>query len=194
MGRLESAVLSHLVMRLRPERITRPVGSARGSGLPDLGRAPELLGVYPWLNTPGGEPANLAALEGRVVLLEFWTFGCGNCQRTLPFLRKMQLRYRPRLAVIGVHTPEFPFERPRRNVERAARARALSFPIGLDNDYAAWNAYANQYWPSQYLIDAAGHVRYARVGEGAYGRTERAIRALLNEADDQDQGPEPAVR
>jgi thiol-disulfide isomerase/thioredoxin len=170
-------------MRLRRERVARPAGSASGSGLPDLGVAPELFGVHPWLNTPGGEPVTVAGLHGRVVLLEFWTFACGNCQRTLPFLRKMHCRYRPGLAVIGVHTPELPFERPARNVERAAREQALSFPIGLDSDYAAWDLYANRYWPSQHLIDPAGHVRYAHVGEGAYGRTERAIRALLDEAD-----------
>jgi thiol-disulfide isomerase/thioredoxin len=176
-------------MRLRRERVTRPAWSACGSGLPDLGPAPELFGVQHWLNTAGGEPLTVAGLHGRVVLLEFWTFACGNCQRTLSFLRNMHGRYRPGLAVIGVHTPEFQFERPARNVERAARARALSFPIGLDNDYTAWNAYANRYWPSQYLIDGAGHIRYAHVGEGAYGRTERAIRALLDEA---DYGSQPA--
>jgi len=170
-------------MRLHRERGIRRAGSAAASGLPDLGPAPELLGVHPWLNTAGGKPLTLSGLHGRVVLLEFWTFGCGNCQRTLPFLRKMQTRHRPRLVVIGLHTPEFPFERPARIVERAARAQGLPFPIGLDNDYAAWNAYANRYWPTQYLIDGVGRVRYAHVGEGAYRRTETAIRALLDEAD-----------
>jgi thiol-disulfide isomerase/thioredoxin len=176
-------------MRVRRERVMRPAESASGSGPPDLGPAPELFGVHQWLNTPSGEPLTLAGLLGRVVLLEFWTFACGNCQRTLPFLRKMHGRYRPGLVVIGVHTPEFPFERRARNVERAARAQGLSFPIGLDNDYAAWDAYANRFWPSQYLIDGAGHVRYAHAGEGAYGRTERAIRALLDAA---QHGPQPA--
>jgi thiol-disulfide isomerase/thioredoxin len=181
-------------MRVRHERVMRRARSARGSGLPDLGAAPELFGVHPWLNTAGGEPLTVAGLHGHVVLLEFWTFACGNCQRTLPFLREMHVRYRPCLAVIGVHTPEFPFERPARNVERAARARGLSFPIGLDNDYAAWDTYANRYWPSQYLIDRASHVRYAHVGEGAYGRTERAIRALLRDADHGSQPAEGDVR
>ena len=175
-------------MRVCRARVMRPAGGASRSALPDLGPAPELFGVRPWMNTGGGEPLTLAGLHGRVVLLEFWTFACGNCQRTLPFLRKMHGRYRPGLAVIGIHTPEFPFERPARNVERAARARGLSFPIGLDNDYAAWDAYANRYWPSQYLIDGAGRVRYTHVGEGAYGRTETAIRALLEEA---EHGPRP---
>jgi thiol-disulfide isomerase/thioredoxin len=182
------------VTRVRRKRVIRRAGSENGSALPDLGPAPELLGVHPWLNTAGGEPLTLAELQGRVVLLEFWTFACGNCQRTLPFLRTMHVRYRPALAVIGVHTPEFPFERPARNVERAARARGLSFPIGLDNDYAAWDSYANRYWPSQYLIDGAGHVRYAHVGEGAYRATERAIRALLVEAGHESQPAEAGVR
>ena len=181
-------------MRARRDRVARRAGSASGSGLPDLGPAPELLGVHPWLNTLGGEPLTIARLSGRVVLLEFWTFACGNCQRTLPFLRKMDSRYRPGLAVIGVHTPEFSFERPARNVERAARERGLSFPIGLDNDYAAWNAYGNRYWPSQYVIDALGQVRYTHVGEGAYGRTERAILALLHEADHASRPAETGVR
>jgi thiol-disulfide isomerase/thioredoxin len=178
----------------RRKRVTRPGGSASGSGLPDLGPAPELFGVHPWLNTARGEPLTVAGLHGRILLLEFWTFACGNCQRTLPFLRKMHGRYRPGLAVIGIHTPEFPFERPARNVERAARARALTFPIGLDNDYATWDAYANRYWPSQYLIDGEGRIRYARVGEGAYGRTERAIRALLDEAGYGSRPAETGVR
>jgi thiol-disulfide isomerase/thioredoxin len=183
-------------IRLRRQRVTRPAASASASvsGLANLGPAPELLGVHPWLNTDGGEPVTLAGLDGRVVLLEFWTYGCGNCQRTIPFLRKMHGRYRPGLAVIGIHTPEFPFERRARNVERAAQARGIAFPIGLDNDYAAWDAYANRYWPSQYLIDRAGQIRYTHVGEGGYRRTERAIRALLDEADRGSRPAEPGVR
>jgi thiol-disulfide isomerase/thioredoxin len=178
------------VIRVLRGGVIRAAASASGSALPDLGPAPELFGVHPWLNTAGGEPLTVAGLQGRVVLLEFWTFACDNCQRTLPFLRTMHVRHRPGLAVIGVHTPEFPFERPARNVKRAAQARGLSFAIGLDNDYAAWDAYDNRYWPSQYLIDGAGNVRYAHVGEGAYRRTARAIRALLDEADPGSQPDE----
>jgi thiol-disulfide isomerase/thioredoxin len=174
---------------LRRERAAR--AAATTSGLPDLGPAPELLGVHRWLNTPGGEPLTVAGLSGRVALIEFWTFACGNCQRTLPFLRQMQRRYRPELAVVGIHTPELPFERPPRNVERAVRKRGLDFPVGLDNDYVAWNAYRNRYWPSLYVIDTAGHVRYTHVGEGSYRRTEAAIRALLAEADDATEQAEP---
>jgi thiol-disulfide isomerase/thioredoxin len=157
--------------------------------LPDLGAAPELRGVHPWLNTPGGAPLTLAGLSGHVVLVEFWTFACGNCQRTVPFLRRMHRRYGPELVVVGIHTPEFPFEQPVRNVERAVRDRGIAFPVGLDNDYRAWNAYSNQYWPSQYLIDPAGRIRRTHIGEGGYGRTESAIGALLGQARQANGGP-----
>jgi thiol-disulfide isomerase/thioredoxin len=152
------------------------------AGLPDLGAAPELRGVHPWLNTPGGAPLTLAGLSAHVVLIEFWTFACGNCQRTVPFLRRMQRRYGAELVVVGIHTPEFPFEQPVRNVERAVRDRGIAFPVGLDNDYQAWNAYDNQYWPSQYLVDPASRIRYTHIGEGGYGRMESAIRTLLGQA------------
>ena len=165
--------------RPRGWRLQRP---ASASGLPDLGPAPDLLGVRPWFNTPGGRPLTVAGLSGRVALIEFWTFACGNCQRTLPFLREMHRRYGPELAVVGVHTPELPFERPARNVERAVRERGLLFPVGIDNDFVAWDAYGNQYWPSQYLLDAAGRIRFTHIGEGGYCRMESAIRTLLEQA------------
>jgi hypothetical protein len=150
-----------------------------GSQLPDLGPAAELLGVFPWLNTPDAEPLTLGGLYGRVVLIEFWTFACVNGRRTLPFLRRIHHGYGAELAGIGVHTPELPFERPVRNVERAVRARAIEFPVGLDNDYVAWDAFGNQSWPSLYLVDAFGHVRFTRIGEGNYRRAEAAITELL---------------
>jgi thiol-disulfide isomerase/thioredoxin len=177
-------------MLLRPRRAGRRPGASAGTSLPLLGPAPELLGVHPWLNTPGGEPLTLAGLRGRVVLIEFWAFACGNCQRTLPFLRRMHRRYQTGLTVVGVHTPELPFERSARNVERAVRGQGLQFPIGLDNDYAAWNAYENQYWPSLYLLDRTGQLRHTQIGEGSYRRTEAAIRALLTEADEATTGGE----
>jgi len=146
-----------------------------------LGRALELVGVDPWLNTPDGEPLRLAALRDHVVLLEFWTFACVNCQRTLPFLRRMHDQYQPDLTVVGVHSPEFAFERSVQSVERAVREHRLEYPVGLDNDFVAWNAYGNRYWPTMYLIDRAGQIRYTQIGEGNYGRTETAIRTLLAE-------------
>ena len=149
--------------------------------LPVLGRAPELVGVDPWFNTPDGEQLGLATLRGRVVLLEFWTFACVNCQRTLPFLGRMHGRYQPEFTVVGVHTPEFAFEGSVQNVERAVREQGLEYPVGLDNKFVAWNAYGNRYWPTMYLIDRAGQIRCTHVGEGDYDRTETAIRALLTE-------------
>jgi thiol-disulfide isomerase/thioredoxin len=130
-----------------------------------------------------GAPLTLEELRGHPVLLEFWTFGCPNCQRTLPFLRRMHALYQPRLTVVGVHTPEHPFERRAENVELAVLDFGLEFPVGIDNDYVAWEAYGNQYWPSQYLVDRGGEVRYTHIGEGSYDRTEAAIRALLAEPD-----------
>jgi thiol-disulfide isomerase/thioredoxin len=150
--------------------------------LPVLGRAPELVGVDPWLNTPDGEPLRLAALRHRVMMLEFWTFACVNCQHTLQFLRRMNDRYQPDFTVVGVHSPEFAFERSVQNVERAVREHELEYPVGLDNDFVAWNAYGNRYWPSMYLIDRANQIRYTQIGEDDYGRTETAIRTLLAEA------------
>ena len=152
--------------------------------LPVLGRAPELVRINPWFNTPDGERLRLATLRGSVVLLEFWTFACVNCQRTLPFLRRMHGQYQPDLTVVGVHTPEFAFERSVQKVERAVREQGLEYPVGLDNDFVAWNAYGNRYWPTIYLIDRSGQIRYTQIGEGNYGRTEAAIRALLADAVD----------
>jgi thiol-disulfide isomerase/thioredoxin len=159
-----------------------PTDEGAESRLPVLGRAPELVGVDPWFNTPDGGPLRLAGLRDRVVLLEFWTFACVNCQRTLPFLRRMHDQYRsPDFTVVGVHSPEFAFERPVQNVERAVRDSGIEYPVGLDNDFVAWNAYGNRYWPTMYLIDRAGQIRYTQIGEGDYGRTEAAIRTLLAE-------------
>ncbi len=163
-----------------------PTDEEPASPLPVLRRAPELVGVDPWFNTPDGAPLRLAALRDRVVLLEFWTFACVNCQRTLPFLRRMHGRYQPELTVVGVHTPEFAFERSLQNVERAVDEQGLEYPVGVDSDFVAWNAYGNRYWPTMYLIDRAGQVRYTHVGEGSYGRTEGAVRALLAEAADRE--------
>ena len=117
------------------------------------------------------------------MLVDFWTYTCINCIRTLPYVRAWDERYRRRgLTVVGVHTPEFPFERDAGNVERAIAQNQLRYPVAQDNDYATWDAWGNQYWPAKYLIDARGRVRYAHFGEGDYDKTESAIRALLAEA------------
>ncbi len=152
------------------------------AGLPVLGTAPDFAGNGRWFNTPAGAPLRLGQLRGRVVLVDFWTYTCINCLRTLPYLRAWDARYRKRgLTIVGVHTPEFAFEREADNVESAIARNRLHYPVAQDNDYATWSAWGNQYWPAKYLIDARGRVRYSHFGEGAYEQTDAAIRALLAE-------------
>jgi cytochrome c biogenesis protein CcdA/thiol-disulfide isomerase/thioredoxin len=154
-----------------------------GSALPALGAAPDFTGNQRWFNTSGGRPLSLEQLRGKVVLVDFWTYTCINCIRTLPYLKAWDERYRDRgLVIVGVHTPEFPFERDAGNVEEAIDQNGLRYPVAQDNDYATWDAYGNQYWPAKYLIDAEGQVRYTHFGEGDYEQTESAIRRLLAEA------------
>ncbi|HEV2875294.1 MAG TPA: cytochrome c biogenesis protein DipZ [Thermoleophilaceae bacterium] len=154
-----------------------------GPGLPALGAAPEFMGNQKWFNTGGGRPLSLGELRGEVVLVDFWTYTCINCIRTLPYLKAWDERYRKRgLVIVGVHTPEFPFERDAGNVEAAIVQNGLRYPVAQDNDYATWDAYGNQFWPAKYLIDSRGQVRYTHFGEGDYEETEDAIRRLLEEA------------
>jgi cytochrome c biogenesis protein CcdA/thiol-disulfide isomerase/thioredoxin len=161
---------------------TAPVPSA-SSKLPVLGLAPDFTGNEQWFNTPGERPLTLRELRGRVVLVDFWTYTCINCIRTLPHLKAWDETYRDSgLTIVGVHTPEFPFERDAGNVADAIDQNGLRYPVAQDNDYATWNAYGNQYWPAKYLIDAQGRVRYTHFGEGEYEETEAAIRELLAEA------------
>jgi thiol-disulfide isomerase/thioredoxin len=160
-------------------------GAAGTSRLPVYGPAPAIVGTQRWFNTPGGRPVTLASLRAqhRVVLIDFWTYSCINCIRTLPQLEAWDSKYRRAgLTIIGVHTPEFPFERDASNVATAVRQDGVRYPVVQDNQQATWNAYANQYWPAEYLIDADGQVRHVKFGEGDYPKTEAAIRALLAEA------------
>ena len=160
-----------------------------GKPLPVLARAPEIRGTQRWFNTPGDRPLSLRSLRGRVVLIDFWTYSCINCIRTLPRLKAWDRRYRRAgLTIIGLHAPEFSFERDAGNVENAIGRNELRYPVAQDNDFATWTAYGNQFWPAKYLIDARGRVRYTHFGEGDYDVTERAIRSLLEEA-----GHEPAA-
>jgi cytochrome c biogenesis protein CcdA/thiol-disulfide isomerase/thioredoxin len=150
------------------------------ASLADFGPAPELRGIHEWLNRPGGRPLTLAGLRGRVVLIDFWTYSCINCLRTLPHLRAWHAAYRDDgLVIVGVHSPEFAFEHEADNVRGAVRRLGIRYPVALDNDFATWNAFGNRYWPAKYLIDRGGHVRYAHFGEGAYRTTEMLIRRLL---------------
>jgi cytochrome c biogenesis protein CcdA/thiol-disulfide isomerase/thioredoxin len=156
--------------------------AASPSPLGDYGPAPDFRGISHWLNTPGERPLEMRQLRGKVVLVDFWTYSCINCIRTFPHLRAWDRAYRSKgLVIVGVHTPEFAFEHVLGNVRDAVRRFSLRYPVALDNDYATWNAYANQYWPADYLIDRRGHVRHAHFGEGEYTQTEGLIRRLLGE-------------
>lgn len=155
-------------------------GRAAAARLPRYAKAPEFAGISHWLNTPGGRPLTLASLRGKVVLVDFWTYSCINCLRTIPHLRAWYATYHEAgLEIVGVHTPEFAFEHELSNVESAVHRLGVTWPVALDDDYATWNDYSNQYWPADYLIDEGGVIRDATFGEGGYAATERAIRELL---------------
>src|SRR5581483_15269 len=159
-----------------------PSHAALGPALADYGPAPDFQGISRWLNTPGDRPLGLANLRGKVVLVDFWTYSCVNCLRTLPYLETWYRTYaRDGFVIVGVHTPEFAFEHVLSNVQQATHELGVRYPVALDNRYATWNAYANQYWPAEYLIDRDGDIRHARFGEGDYSQTEDLIRRLLAE-------------
>ena len=144
--------------------------------------APEFKDIADWLNTPGDRPFTIAGLRGKVVLVDFWTYSCINCIRTLPHLRAWYAAYhRDGLEIVGVHTPEFAFEHVLGNVRQATRDLHVTWPVALDNKYGTWNAYSNQYWPAEYLIDRSGRIRHVHFGEGDYGGSEQEIRSLLAE-------------
>jgi cytochrome c biogenesis protein CcdA/thiol-disulfide isomerase/thioredoxin len=154
-----------------------------GLRLPVLGQAPEFVDTEKWFNTPGGTPVPLASLRGHVVLVDFWTYTCINCIRTLPYLNAWYAKYHSEgFEIVGVHTPEFPFEHSAANVAAAIAQNGIHYPVVQDNEYGTWNAYNNQYWPAEYLIDAQGRIRLEDFGEGEYATKERAIRSLLAEA------------
>jgi cytochrome c biogenesis protein CcdA/thiol-disulfide isomerase/thioredoxin len=151
------------------------------SSLHNYGQAPNFANVTHWLNTPDGSAINLDQLRGKVVLIDFWTYSCINCLRSLPHIEAWYNRYhRAGLDVIGVHTPEFDFEHEEGNVQAAVKRLGVDYPVAMDNDYGTWTAWGNNSWPAEYLIDAQGNVRYGDIGEGSYGETEAAIRALLS--------------
>jgi cytochrome c biogenesis protein CcdA/thiol-disulfide isomerase/thioredoxin len=162
-----------------------------GDQLKQCGPAPAITGITGWLNTPGGAPIDLTSLRGKVVLIDFWAYSCINCQRAIPHVVDWYNRYRDDgFVVIGVHTPEYAFERVAANVASGAAALHIDYPVALDNDYATWNSYSNLYWPAEYLIDANGTVRHTKFGEGDYEGTEKLIRQLLGDA----LGANPDVR
>ncbi len=178
-GLERSQAVDSRLSRLRPApKFKSP---AQGPKLADLGTAPDFTGTRQWFNSA---PLSLASLRGRVVLIDFWTYTCINCLRTLPYLKAWDARYRKAgLTIVGVHSPEFSFEKNASNVHDAVRSLGIRYPVVQDNDLATWSAYGNQYWPAEYLIDARGQVRHVHFGEGEYGRSEQAIRTLLAERD-----------
>ncbi|MES2972204.1 MAG: thioredoxin family protein [Pseudomonadota bacterium] len=148
--------------------------------LRDYGAAPGFTGIVQWLNSP---PLALDALRGKVVLVDFWTYSCINCLRTLPYVNRWAGTYKAQgLVVVGVHTPEFAFEHATANVQTAMKRFGVKHPVAQDNHYATWKAWSNQYWPAVYLVDAQGRIRFRNFGEGRYEETEAAIRSLLAEA------------
>jgi len=153
------------------------------TGLVDCGAAPNFTGITAWLNTPGDRPLSLRSLRGKVVLVDFWTYSCINCQRTLPQVEAWYSRYRQDgFVVVGVHTPEFAFEHVVSNVRAQAAALGVRYPVAVDDADQTWDAYDNEYWPADYLVDAAGAVRHVHFGEGDYSGTEGLIRQLLRAA------------
>jgi thiol-disulfide isomerase/thioredoxin len=155
-----------------------------------LGEAPDFTGNERWFNTPGNRPLSLKKdLRGKVVLVDFWTYTCINCLRTLPYLKALDERYRKDgLVIVGIHTPEFPFERDAGNVESAIKQNGIKYPVAQDNKYGTWDAYGNQYWPAEYFIDAKGKVRFTHFGEGGYKEKEKVVRELLAEAGRKPRG------
>jgi cytochrome c biogenesis protein CcdA/thiol-disulfide isomerase/thioredoxin len=163
--------------------------------LPALGRAPEFTDNQEWFNTPRGAPLTMAGLRGHVVLVDFWTYTCINCIRTLPFLKGLYATYhRYGLEIVGVETPEFTFEQDAGNVRQAISSDGLRYPVVQDNNYGTWNAYGNEYWPAEYLIDAHGNVRHTQFGEGDYKQSEAAVRQLLFEAGVRNLPPPMSAR
>lgn len=138
---------------------------------------PDFQGISQWLNSA---PLTIADLKGSVVLVQFWTFACINCQRTLPYITRWHQQYAASgLKVIGIHTPEFAYERDANNIKLALKKHQITYPVPIDNEYKTWKAYENEYWPHLFLADRQGFLHYDRIGEGAYEETEQTIRKLL---------------
>ena len=166
--------------------------TAAATELERCGTAPDVKGIQQWFNTPGNKPVDLRQLRGEVVLLDFWAYSCINCQRSIPHVTAWDKAYRDAgLRVIGVHAPEYAFEKEARNVESAADKFGIRYPVALDNSLATWTNYRNRYWPAHYLIDADGTVRHIKFGEGDYDVTEKLIRQLLRDADPKADLPTP---
>jgi thiol-disulfide isomerase/thioredoxin len=174
-----SSVARDELAKLQQHGKARFHGPQSAGSLADYGTAPDFTGISEWINS---KPLALQRLRGKVVLVDFWTYSCINCLRTLPHLEAWDKRYRKAgLVIVGVHTPEFAFEHVPSNVREASRELGVRYPVAIDNGYHTWSAYQNDAWPAEYLIDKRGHVREIKKGEGQYDETERSIRTLLGE-------------
>ena len=182
---------SRFAERQQQEASVTPVASEVGvsipgvktPSLPNLGLAPNFTNTQDWFNTPGNRPLTMAGMRGHVVLVDFWTYTCINCIRTLPFVKGLYATYHKYgLDVVGVETPEFTFEQEASNVRQAIESDGIKYPVVQDNKYGTWDAWQNEYWPAEYLVDAKGQVRHYQFGEGDYKESEAAVRALLADA------------
>src|SRR6185312_13296033 len=172
---IEQSLLEHAGLARKTES-----AAVAGSNLPVEGRMPELNGATMWLNTP---PLTREALRGKVVMVDFWTYSCINCLRALPYIRAWAEKYKDHgLVVLGVHAPEFAFEKDPANVKKAVESLGVRYPVALDSNLAIWQAFNNQYWPAHYFIDAEGRIRAHHFGEGEYDKSEAIIQQLLKEA------------
>lgn len=188
---LESAVARKLGVESREDTTKTRTGAGGMLLLPVEGQLPPLDGIGPWINSP---PLTREQLKGKVVLVDFWTYSCINCLRSIPYVRAWHQRYaRDGLVVIGVHAPEFAFERKLGNVQKAVSDLGIPYPVALDNRFNLWRAFDNRYWPARYFIDAKGRVRYHHFGEGNYAKSEQVIRQLLAEAGRAPSGPAASV-
>lgn len=174
-----------------PDKPMKQDSNQESAALQNYGPAPEFAGIEHWLNLPtgqaGSEPLTMWQLRGQVVLIDFWTYSCINCIRTLPYVTGWYEKYKDKgFVVVGVHTPEFAFEKDTSNVQTALKRHNINYPVAQDNDYATWNAYQNRYWPAHYLIDQKGNVVYIHFGEGKYQETEQAIQELLGLSSEQE--------
>ncbi|PZV10522.1 MAG: redoxin [Leptolyngbya sp.] len=163
-----------------PEAQASAEGSDRTTNLAaaSANRLPEFQGISQWLNSP---PLTVASLKENVALIQFWTFACINCQRTLPSVVRWHQQYAAKgLKVVGIHTPEFAFERDVNNVKQALQKHGITYPVPMDNQFKTWGAYKNEYWPHLFLADRQGIIRYDHIGEGAYDETDKMIRQLLS--------------
>jgi thiol-disulfide isomerase/thioredoxin len=160
-----------------PGLADEPIGSVATTMADAAATAPNFVGISNWFNTA---PLNISDLRGKVVLVDFWTYGCYNCVNTLPHVTKLHAAFKDKgLVIVGVHTPEFPFERSAANVQAAIKRYGIEYPVAQDNASATWDAYHNQYWPAQYIIDQNGKIVFSHDGEGQYDEIERTIQKLL---------------